>query len=84
MERTGDGKETVGESQFPFRMRYTSLLESLGRLELSKTQVQTMETSGSSDNNNASGAIDETDCDLAIVGKMAVGFLNVLVDDAER
>jgi hypothetical protein len=63
-------------------VRYTALFQSLGSLELPKTQVETVETSRWADDDNTTRSIDETDCNLAFIGEMAVCLFDVFADDA--
>jgi hypothetical protein len=62
-------------------MRNTALFQPLRSLQLSQGQIETVEGTRGTDDDDTARPVDETDVDLAVFGEMTVCLFDVLVDD---
>ncbi|KAI6757458.1 hypothetical protein HG531_003283 [Fusarium graminearum] len=80
VERSGDGQESVGEANLSLSEGDSVLIQANGGLDLSQLGVKTVERGGRSCHNQVSGAVDEGDADVTVLGKVLVGSVNVLLN----
>ncbi|KAK1253167.1 LOW QUALITY PROTEIN: hypothetical protein MKX08_004354 [Trichoderma sp. CBMAI-0020] len=80
VERSGNGKESVGESDLSLGVRDSSLIQTGRGLHLAELRVQTVQRGGRTSDNEVAGAIDERNANVTVRRKVLVCSVNVLLN----